>query len=237
MTDNHNVDPNEIKKFADLASRWWDYDGEFKPLHDINPLRLDYICQHSRGLFGKQILDIGCGGGILSESMAKQEAQVLGIDMGVEPLTVAKLHALETGIESVKYQQISAEAQASANPNSFDIVTCMEMLEHVPNPRSVVEACSQLVKPNGQVFFSTINKNLKAWAMAIIGAEMILKLVPKGTHNFDKFIKPSQLISWAEACGLKVRDIIGLHYNPFTKSFQLGPNIDVNYMVFCEKIG
>lgn len=236
MTESQNVDPNEIKKFSDLASRWWDYEGEFKPLHDLNPLRLDYINAHVNGLFGKQILDVGCGGGILSESMARKKAQVTGIDLGLEPLAVAKLHALEAGISGISYQQIAVEEKAEQSPQSFDVVTCMEMLEHVPDPASVVHACSHLVKPGGQVFFSTINKNLKAYLMAIIGAEKILKMVPEGTHDQNKFIKPSTLIGWAEQYDLKVRDIIGLHYNPLTKQYKLGPGVDVNYMIYCEKL-
>ena len=236
QTNSQNVDPNEIKKFSDLASRWWDYEGEFKPLHDLNPLRLDYVSLHSDGLFGKNILDVGCGGGILSESMARKKANVTGIDLALESLAVGKLHALEAGISGIKYEQIAVEEKAAQNPEAFDIVTCMEMLEHVPDPSSVVQACSQLVKPGGKVFFSTLNKNLKSYLMAIVGAEKILKMVPDGTHDHNKFIKPSILISWAEQYGLKVRDIIGLHYNPITKQYKLGPGVDVNYMIYCEHI-
>ena len=230
-----NVDPNEIKKFADLASRWWDFEGEFKPLHDLNPLRLDYVSHKVDGLFEKNILDVGCGGGILSESMARKGADVLGIDLGHEQLAVAKLHALETGIK-VKYQKIAVEAIALSSPKQYDVVTCMEMLEHVPDPASIVKACSALVKDDGHVFFSTINKNFKAYLFAIIGAEKVLKMVPDGTHDYKKLIKPSSLISWAEANDLKVRDIIGLHYNPINGQYRLGEGVDVNYMIDFQKI-
>jgi 2-polyprenyl-6-hydroxyphenyl methylase/3-demethylubiquinone-9 3-methyltransferase len=236
MSESQNVDPLEIKKFEDLASRWWDFDGEFKPLHDLNPLRLDYISNKCAGLFDKHILDVGCGGGILSESMARKGANVKGIDLGTEPLNVAKLHSLETGV-NVDYQKIAVEELAATNPGQYDVVTCMEMLEHVPDPASIVQACSTLVKDDGQVFFSTINKSFKAYMFAIIGAEKVLKMVPQGTHDHNKFIKPSALISWAEAYGLKVRDIIGLHYNPLTNQYKLGDGVDVNYMIHCQKIG
>ncbi len=235
MTTHQNFDPAEIKKFEDLASRWWDFEGEFKPLHDINPLRLDFIALHAGGLFDKQIVDIGCGGGILSESMAKMGGNVSGIDMGLEPLQVAKLHGLETGVK-VNYTQTTAEEFAKENTAQFDVVTCMEMLEHVPEPASVVQACSELVKDDGYVFFSTLNKTLKSWLFAIIGAEKVLKLVPDGTHDFEKFIKPSQLIAMAEACDLKVRHITGIHYNPVNKTFKLGPGVDVNYIICCQKV-
>ncbi|NQZ10273.1 MAG: bifunctional 2-polyprenyl-6-hydroxyphenol methylase/3-demethylubiquinol 3-O-methyltransferase UbiG [Algicola sp.] len=230
-----NVDPNEIKKFADLASRWWDFEGEFKPLHDLNPLRLDYVSHKVNGLFEKNILDVGCGGGILSESMARKGADVLGIDLGHEQLAVAKLHALETGIK-LNYQKIAVEAIAQSSPKQYDVVTCMEMLEHVPDPASIVKACAELVKDDGHVFFSTINKNFKAYLFAIIGAEKVLKMVPDGTHDYKKLIKPSALISWAEANDLKVRDIIGLHYNPINGQYRLGEGVDVNYMIHCQKI-
>lgn len=238
MSENQeqlNVDPAEIKKFEDLASRWWDFEGEFKPLHDLNPLRLDYINEKSRGLHGKTVLDVGCGGGILSESMARKGANVQGIDLGQEPLTVAKLHSLESGIK-VDYQKIAVEQLAEQKPGHFDVVTCMEMLEHVPDPASIVKACSALVKPGGQVFFSTINKNLKSYLFAIVGAEKLLKLVPEGTHDHDKFIRPSSLIGWAEANELKARDSIGLHYNPLTGQYKLGKGVDVNYIIHCEKL-
>jgi 2-polyprenyl-6-hydroxyphenyl methylase/3-demethylubiquinone-9 3-methyltransferase len=236
MTETQNVDPQEIKKFSDLASRWWDFEGEFKPLHDLNPLRLDYISDKSNGLFEKNVLDVGCGGGILSESMARKGATVSGIDLAADPLAVAKLHALETGIK-VSYQKIAVEQKASESPAAYDVVTCMEMLEHVPDPSSVVKACSELVKDGGEVFFSTINKNFKAWLFAIVGAEKVLKMVPEGTHDHNKFIKPSTLIGWAEQHGLKVRNIIGLHYSPISAQYKLGPGVDVNYMIHCEKIG
>ena len=197
MSNTQNVDPVEIQKFSDLASRWWDLAGEFKPLHQINPLRTDYIQQHSGGLAGKKVLDVGCGGGILTESMARHGAQVTGIDMGEAPLEVARLHGLESGL-SVDYQQTTAEQFAQSNSQQFDVVTCMEMLEHVPDPASVVNACSRLVKPGGQVFFSTLNRNIKSYLMAIVGAEYVLGLVPKGTHKHDKFIKPSELMAWID---------------------------------------
>ena len=236
MSANVNVDPEEIAKFEALASRWWDLEGEFKPLHQLNPLRLDYIGQRAGGIYGKTTLDVGCGGGILAESMARQGAVVTGIDLGQEPLTVAKLHGLETGVK-VDYQKIAVEEMAAANPGKFTVVTCMEMLEHVPDPASVVAACATLAADGADVFFSTINKNLKAWLMAIVGAEKILKLVPEGTHDHDKFIKPSALMGWAEANGLKVRNATGLHYNPINGQFKLGPGVDVNYMIHCQKVG
>lgn len=233
--ENLNVDPLEIKKFEDMASRWWDFDGEFKPLHDLNPLRLDYIETKSKGLHGKTALDVGCGGGILSESIARKGAEVLGIDLGQEPLNVAKLHALETGVK-LQYEKTPVETLATEKPEHFDVVTCMEMLEHVPDPASIVKACSELVKPGGDVFFSTINKNLKSYLFAIVGAEKVLKMVPQGTHDHNKFIKPSSLIGWAESSGLKVRDIIGLHYNPLSGQYRLGKGVDVNYMLHCQRL-
>jgi 2-polyprenyl-6-hydroxyphenyl methylase / 3-demethylubiquinone-9 3-methyltransferase len=237
MTNAANVDPIEIQKFSDLASRWWDLEGEFKPLHQINPLRLDFVADHVNGLFGKHIVDVGCGGGILAESMARQGAIVTGIDMGKEPLNVAYLHGLETGV-SVSYQQTTAEEFADQNAAGFDVVTCMEMLEHVPDPASVVEACSRLVKPGGHVFFSTLNRNIKSYLMAILGAENILKLVPKGTHQHDKFIKPSELIGWIDNTPLKARHITGLHLNPLSQQYILSDkNVDVNYLIHCQHIG
>ncbi len=234
-TEQLNVDPQEIDKFEQLASRWWDLSGEFKPLHDLNPLRLDYINENAQGLHAKVVLDVGCGGGILSESMARKGANVKGIDLGQEPLDVAKLHALETGIK-VEYQKIAVEQLADEQPAHFDVVTCMEMLEHVPDPESVVQACSKLAKPGAPVFFSTLNKSLKSYLFAIIGAEKLLKMVPEGTHDHGKFIRPSQLIDWCEAHGLKVRGITGLHYNPLTGQYRLGQGVDVNYMIHCEKL-
>ncbi|WP_434524367.1 bifunctional 2-polyprenyl-6-hydroxyphenol methylase/3-demethylubiquinol 3-O-methyltransferase UbiG [Photorhabdus asymbiotica] len=231
----NNVDQQEIEKFEAVASRWWDLEGEFQPLHRINPLRLNYILQRSEGIFGKKILDVGCGGGILSESMAREGAEVTGLDMGTEPLQIARLHALETGIP-VTYVQETVESHAEKYPQAYDIVTCMEMLEHVPDPESVVRACAQLVKPGGHVFFSTINRNKKAWFMAVIGAEYILNMVPKGTHDAKKFIRPSELIGWIDRTPLKERHIIGLHYNPLTDKFSLGYNVDVNYMLHTQYV-
>lgn len=225
-----NVDQQEIAKFEAVASRWWDLEGEFKPLHRINPLRLNYIQQRADGVFGKKILDVGCGGGILAESMAREGADVTGLDMGAEPLQVARLHSLETGIK-VTYVQETVEQHANEHAGLYDIVTCMEMLEHVPDPRSVVLACAKLVKPGGHVFFSTINRNNKAWLMAVVGAEYVLKMVPKGTHDVKKFIRPSELIGWIDETPLRERHMIGLHYNPVTDHFKLAPNVDVNYMV------
>ncbi|AOR64467.1 bifunctional 2-polyprenyl-6-hydroxyphenol methylase/3-demethylubiquinol 3-O-methyltransferase UbiG [Pectobacterium wasabiae] len=225
-----NVDHQEIAKFEAIASRWWDLEGEFKPLHRINPLRLGYISQRAEGLFGKKVLDVGCGGGILAESMAREGADVTGLDMGAEPLEVARLHALESGI-TVNYVQETVEAHALAHPGLYDVVTCMEMLEHVPDPQSVVQACAKLVKPGGHVFFSTINRNAKAWMMAVIGAEYVLKMVPRGTHDIKKFIRPAELMRWVDDTPLRERHITGLHYNPLTDHFKLGPNVDVNYML------
>jgi len=225
-----NVDHNEIAKFEAVASRWWDLEGEFKPLHRINPLRLGYIAERSGGLFGKKVLDVGCGGGILAESMAREGATVTGLDMGFEPLQVAKLHALESGVQ-VEYVQETVEEHAAKHVQQYDVVTCMEMLEHVPDPQSVVHACARLVKPGGQVFFSTINRNGKAWLMAVVGAEYVMKMVPKGTHDVKKFIKPAELIGWIDQTPLKEQHITGLHYNPLTNTFKLAPGVDVNYML------
>jgi len=230
---SQNVDPAEIAKFEAVASRWWDLEGEFKPLHRINPLRLGYINQRSGGVFGKKILDVGCGGGILAESMAREGANVTGLDMGAEPLQVARLHALENGI-NIDYIQETVEQHARSHAGQYDIVTCMEMLEHVPNPQSVVEACAQLVKPGGHVFFSTINRNGKAWLMAVVGAEYVLRMVPKGTHEVKKFIKPAELLHWIDQTPLRERHITGLHFNPLTNRFSLGPGVDVNYMLHTE---
>ncbi|CAK9885427.1 MAG: Ubiquinone biosynthesis O-methyltransferase [Candidatus Erwinia impunctatus] len=227
---NHNVDENEIAKFEAVAGRWWDLEGEFKPLHRINPLRLGYIARHSQGLFGKKVLDVGCGGGILAESMAKEGASVTGLDMGAEPLQVARLHALESGV-TLDYVQQTVEDHAAEHAGKYDVVTCMEMLEHVPDPASVVSACARLVKPGGEVFFSTLNRNRKAWLMAIVGAEYVLRMVPRGTHDIKKFIRPAELLHWADNAGLQERDMIGLHYNPFTIRFKLAPGVDVNYML------
>lgn len=235
MTDsnNHNVDPSEIKKFEDLASRWWDPESEFAPLHAINPLRTEYIDLHSP-VSGLKVLDVGCGGGLISEAMADFGANVTGIDMGEAPLNVAKLHLLESGL-NVDYIKITAEELADQRPEQYDVVTCLEMLEHVPDPSSVIHACSRLVKPNGHVYFSTINRNPKAWLFAIVGAEYILNLLPRGTHEYDKLIKPSELSEYARNAGLEMQGMTGLHYNPFTKGYKLAPGVDVNYMIHTIK--
>ncbi len=230
---HHNVDHAEVGKFEQLASRWWDPHSEFKPLHEINPLRLDYIDSHA-SLSGKKVLDVGCGGGILSESMARRGAEVMGIDMGEAPLQVAELHKLESGVE-VEYRHITAEALADEMPGTFDVVTCMEMLEHVPDPGSVIAACARLVKPGGQVFFSTINRNPKAYLFAIVGAEYLLRMLPKGTHDFAKFIRPSELEGWCRPAGLELRELTGMTYNPFSKQYSLGRDLDVNYLAYCTR--
>ena len=229
---SHNVDYQEVAKFEELASRWWDPHSEFKPLHDINPLRLDYIDRRV-ALSGKNVLDVGCGGGILSESMAQRGANVTGIDMGEAPLSVAKLHKHESGVE-VDYQRITAEELAEQQPQSFDVVTCLEMLEHVPDPSSIIKACSTLVKPDGHVFFSTINRNPKSYLFAIVGAEYLLKMLPKGTHDYSKFIKPSEMESWARETDLVTRELTGMSYNPLTKKYSLGFDVDVNYLMHCQ---
>jgi len=229
----HNVDQNEINKFEALASRWWDPESEFKPLHEINPLRLDYIDRRAQ-LKGKQVLDIGCGGGILAESMAQRGADVTGIDMGEAPLAVARLHKHESGVQ-VDYHQSTAEAFASAYPAKFDVVTCMEMLEHVPDPSSVIQACANLVKPGGHIFLSTINRNPKSFLFAIVGAEYLLQMLPKGTHEYKKFIKPSELTNWVREAELVVRELTGMTYNPFTRRYSLGFDVDVNYLLHCQK--
>ncbi len=229
-----NVDVNEINKFEVIANRWWDVNSEFKPLHQINPLRLNYIERLATGLSGKKIIDIGCGGGILSESMALRDAEVTGIDMGETPLSIAQLHSLESGVE-IDYQQTTAEEMAERNPAQYDIVTCMEMLEHVPDPGAVIAACSALVKPDGHIFFSTINRNPKAFALMIVGAEYVLQMVPKGTHEYAKFIRPSELESWGRNSGLKLNDITGMTYNPIFQSYKLGNDVDVNYLMHFTK--
>lgn len=230
-----NVDAAEIAKFEALADRWWDRNGEFKPLHDINPLRANYIDQNSP-VAEKKLLDVGCGGGILAEAMALRGAQVTGIDMGEAPLSVARLHALESGVK-VDYQQTTAEAMAEQHPAEFDIVTCLEMLEHVPDPASVVRACARLVKPGGNVYFSTINRNPKAYAFAVLGAEYLLRLLPKGTHEYGKFIRPSEIARWLRTNNLELRDITGMTYNPLTKVYALNPtDISVNYLLHARKV-
>ncbi|SDU14931.1 bifunctional 2-polyprenyl-6-hydroxyphenol methylase/3-demethylubiquinol 3-O-methyltransferase UbiG [Halopseudomonas salegens] len=228
-----NVDRAEIAKFEALASRWWDRNSEFRPLHEINPLRCNWIDERV-GLAGKRVLDVGCGGGILAEAMAQRGAEVTGIDMGEAPLAVARLHQLESGVE-VDYQQTTAEELADAQPESFDVVTCLEMLEHVPDPSSVIAACARLVKPGGQIFFSTINRNPKSFVFAILGAEYILRLLPRGTHEFAKFIRPAELGNWAREAKLDLQDITGLTYNPLTKVYKLEANVDVNYMMHFQR--
>ena len=228
-----NVDSAEIAKFEALASRWWDRQSEFKPLHDINPLRCNYIDERA-SLVEKNVIDVGCGGGILSESMAQRGAHVTGIDMGAAPLKVAKLHALESGV-TVNYQKITAEEMAEKNPSQYDVVTCLEMLEHVPDPASIIAACAKMVKPGGHVFFSTINRNPKAYAFAILGAEYLLRLLPKGTHDYDKFIKPSELARWAAQAQLELIDLTGMTFNPITQSYKLEENVSVNYLIHCQR--
>lgn len=230
-----NVDYQEIAKFEALASRWWDRESEFRPLHDINPLRANWIDLHSP-LAKRRALDVGCGGGILSEALWQRGAQVTAIDMGEAPLAVARLHALESGAE-VDYQQKTAEEMAEEQPEQFDVVTCLEMLEHVPDPASVIAACAKLVKPGGHVYFSTVNRNLKSYGFAIIGAEYILKLLPRGTHDYGKFIRPSELGRWTRAAGLDIRHMTGLTYNPITRNYRLNErDLDVNYLVHCQKL-
>lgn len=226
-----NFDLQEIAKFESHAQRWWDKNSEFRTLHEINPLRLNWIDEYSGGLIGKRVLDVGCGGGILAESMARRGADVLGIDLGTEPLKIARLHAEQEGVKNIEYQQILVEDLACTHTGQFDVVTCMEMLEHVPDPASVVRACQTLVKPNGHVFFSTINRNPKSYLMMIIGAEYVLRLLPRGTHDYKKFIKPSELAYDIRTAGLILKDMIGLHYQPILKRYYLGGNVDVNYMV------
>lgn len=232
-TPTDNVDPDEIAKFDALASRWWDPEGDFRPLHEINPLRLDYIRQRVP-LDGKAVLDIGCGGGILAESMDRCGADVTGIDLAERPLAVARLHQAESGT-SVEYRHAGAEALAAENPGRYDVVTCLEMLEHVPEPAAVVRACAELVKPGGDVFFSTINRNPKSFLFAIVGAEYLLKLLPAGTHEYDKFIRPSELEEAARHAGLELCGMIGMHYNPLTRAYSLGPNVDVNYLMHLRR--
>ncbi|KRS22605.1 MAG: bifunctional 2-polyprenyl-6-hydroxyphenol methylase/3-demethylubiquinol 3-O-methyltransferase UbiG [Alishewanella agri] len=231
---NSNVDQNEISKFNEIAARWWDPEGEFKPLHLLNPTRLGYISDQLGGLFGRNTLDVGCGGGILAESMARAGAKVTGIDMAPDGLNVARLHALEAGV-NIDYQQSTAEDFAARHAGEFELVTCMEMLEHVPDPASVVRACAELAAPGATLVFSTINKTAKAYLFAIVGAEYLLKLVPRGTHQFDKFIRPSVLMRYIEDAGLELVDATGLHFNPLNNSFKLGAGLDVNYFVVARK--
>ena len=228
-----NVDPLELEKFSQLAHRWWDPASEFRPLHDINPLRLDLI-DGVAGLRGKRVLDVGCGGGILAEAMAARGAEVTGIDLADKPLKVAQLHLLESGLQ-VEYRLAAPEALAREMPASFDVVTCMEMVEHVPDPAEVVRACAELVRPGGHVFFSTINRNLKSYLFAVVGAEYVLKLLPRGTHDYARFIKPSELAAMCRAAGLDVTRVTGMTYNPLTKVYALGDDTDVNYILHSTR--
>ncbi len=228
-----NVDEQEIRKFSDLAHRWWDPTSEFRPLHEINPLRVGWIDQVA-GLAGKQVVDVGCGGGVLAEAMAKRGAIVKGIDLGDKPLKVAQLHLLESGL-TIDYEKIAAEELARREPGRYDVVTCMEVLEHVPDPASTVRSCAQLAKPGGDVFFATINRNPKSYLFAIVGAEYVLRLLPRGTHDYAKLVKPSELARFARDAGLEVREVLGMTYNPITKVYSLGRDTDVNYLVHAVK--
>jgi 2-polyprenyl-6-hydroxyphenyl methylase/3-demethylubiquinone-9 3-methyltransferase len=228
-----NVDPAELEKFSALAHRWWDPEGEFRPLHDINPLRLEWIAHHAP-LEGAKVLDVGCGGGILTEAMARRGAQVTGIDLSEKALRVAELHLHESGL-AIKYQSASVEDLAIARAGEFDIVTCMELLEHVPDPASMVASCARLVRPGGRVFFSTINRNPKSYLFAVVGAEYVLGLLPKGTHDYQRFIKPSELARWTRAAGLRTEELTGMTYNPITRRYRLGADCDVNYLVCCSR--
>ena len=232
-----NADPQELAKFSELAHRWWDPTSEFKPLHRINPLRLDWIERllGVGGVRGKQVLDVGCGGGILAESMARLGASVMGIDLAAKPLGVARLHALEAGVENLQYREIATEALAAERPGAFDVVTCMEMLEHVPDPSAVVQACAALAKPGGWIFFSTINRNPKSFLFAIIGAEYLLKLLPRGTHEYAKFIRPSELARWTRDAGMTSESGRGMEYNPLTRRYRLSKDTSVNYLLACRK--
>lgn len=234
MTDSINVDPAELEKFSSLAHHWWDVNSEFKPLHMINPLRLAWIDGHA-ALAGKTVLDVGCGGGILADSMARKGASVTGIDLASKSLRVAQLHALEAGTPNIQYREVPVEALAAESPASFDVVTCMEMLEHVPDPASVVHACAQLVKPGGWVFFSTINRNVKAYSLAIIAAEYVLNMLPKGTHEFEKFIKPSEMAAFCREAGLVLMQSKGLQHNPLTGRYWLNADCSVNYMLATQR--
>jgi 2-polyprenyl-6-hydroxyphenyl methylase/3-demethylubiquinone-9 3-methyltransferase len=229
-----NADPQELAKFGDLAHRWWDPHSEFKPLHEINPLRLEWI-NSLCPLKGLEALDVGCGGGILTDSLARKGATALGIDLSTKPLRVAQLHAMEAGTEGVSYREVAVEDLAAERPASFDVVTCMEMLEHVPDPSSVVAACSTLVKPGGWVFFSTLNRNLKSFLFAIVGAEYVLKMLPAGTHEYARFIRPSELAGWCRSSGLELHSSKGLEYNPLTQVYKLSADTRVNYMIACRK--
>ncbi|MAX53018.1 MAG: bifunctional 3-demethylubiquinol 3-O-methyltransferase/2-polyprenyl-6-hydroxyphenol methylase [Methylophaga sp.] len=229
-----NVDLNEVAKFDALASSWWDLEGQSKPLHDLNPIRLAYIADRT-SLDNANVIDVGCGGGILSEALAKSGANVTGIDMGEMPLNIAKLHALEAGL-TINYQHITAEEMASQQPEYYDVVTCLEMLEHVPDPASIIQACADMVKPGGDVFFSTLNRHPKAYLLAVLGAEYVMKMLPKGTHDYKRFIRPAELSAWCRQAGLKTKDITGMNYNPLTRQFSLGSDVKVNYLIHCKKI-
>jgi 2-polyprenyl-6-hydroxyphenyl methylase/3-demethylubiquinone-9 3-methyltransferase len=236
MTSTVNADPRELAKFSELAHRWWDTESDFRPLHQINPLRLDWI-DSLAPLGGTRVVDVGCGGGILADAMARRGADVLGIDLATKALKVAQLHALEAATPRVEYREIAAEALAEEAPERFDVVTCMEMLEHVPDPASVVAACARLARPGGSVFFSTINRNAKAFAFAIVGAEHVLKLLPKGTHEYAKFLRPSELAAWCRDASLDLVATRGLEYNPLSRRYRLSADTSVNYMVACRKPG
>ena len=230
----HNVDPAEVAKFDALADGWWDPEGQSKPLHQINPLRLQFISERTP-LKNAKIVDVGCGGGILTESLALSGADATGIDMGELPLEIARLHALEAGLK-INYQQITAEAMAAAHPDTYDAVTCMEMLEHVPDPQAIINACAAMVKPGGDVYFSTLNRNPKAWLLAIVGAEYIANMLPKGTHDYARFIKPSELARACREAGLTVSAIAGISYNPLTRKYTLTDDVDVNYLIHCRRL-
>ena len=229
-----NVDPHEVAKFESLAAGWWDPQGQSKPLHELNPLRVGYIADRCQ-ISGQQIVDVGCGGGILSEGLAQKGADVTGIDMAELALDIAKLHSLESGLD-IHYKHITAEAMALENPAQFDVVTCLEMLEHVPEPASIIQACADMVKPGGSVFFSTLNRHPKAYLLAVLGAEYVMNMLPKGTHDYQRFIRPSELASWCRQAGLEVLDITGMSYHPLTRQFSLSNDVKVNYLMHCRKV-
>ena len=235
MTTMTNADPKELAKFSELAHKWWDPDSEFRPLHQINPLRLGWIEQIAGSLDRRRIVDVGCGGGILSEAMARKGAEVLGVDLAERSLKVAQLHAMEAGIDNVQYREVAAEVLADEQPGQFDIVTCMEMVEHVPDPAAIIAACAKLVKPGGWVFLSTLNRNPKAFLFAIVGAEYLLRMLPAGTHEYAKFIRPSELATWCRSAGLDLLHTRGMEYNPLTKRYWLSGDTSVNYLLACRK--